>query len=534
MKFLTPRELIVDNFAGGGGASTGIELATGRSVDIAINHDPAAISMHRANHPETEHYCESVWDVDPRDATKGRPVGLAWFSPDCKHFSKAKGGKPVEKKIRGLAWIVLKWAGKVRPRVIILENVEEFKTWGPVRKGRPLKSKKGQTYEQWKSQLESLGYVVDSRELRACDYGAPTIRKRLFVVARRDGLPIVWPYPTHGDPESEEVKSGKLKPWRTAAEIIDWSIPCPSIFERKRPLAENTMRRIARGLQKFVFDNPRPFVIKVNHSKDDAFRGQEIDQPFQTITAKNGWGIVIPHITKFRGGAIGHPMSDPLHTITSGAGAERPAGAAHAMGLVTAFLTQYHSYDDSARGQTLDRPLLTQDTSNRYGLVTSHLIKLRGTCRDGQSIAEPMPTITAGGLHVGEVRAFLLKYYGSADNGQNLGEPLHTVTTKDRFGLVTIHGVDYQIVDIGMRMLEPHELFAAQGFPPNYIIDVDADGKRYSKSAQVARCGNAVPPPFAEALVRANLPELCTGSGNALTLERYKEAVGAGQMEFTL
>lgn len=567
MKFLTPRELIVDNFAGGGGASTGIELATGRSVDIAINHDPAAISMHRANHPETEHYCESVWDVDPREATKGRPVGLAWFSPDCKHFSKAKGGKPVEKKIRGLAWIVLKWAGKVRPRVIILENVEEFKTWGPVRKGRPLKSKKGQTYEQWKSQLESLGYVVDSRELRACDYGAPTIRKRLFVVARCDGLPIVWPYPTHGDPESEEVKSGKLKPWRTAAEIIDWSIPCPSIFERKRSLAENTMRRIARGLQKFVFDNPRPFVIKVNHSKDDAFRGQAIDQPFQTITAKNGWGIVIPHITKFRGGATGHPMSDPLHTITSGAGAERPAGAAHAMGLVTTFLTQYHSYDDSARGQTLDRPLLTQDTSNRYGLVTahiarhfgesvgsaldkpigtvtaggggksavvtSHLVKMRGT-NIGQPVTGPLQTITAGGLHFGEVRAFLLKYYGSADNGQQLGEPLHTVTTKDRFGLVTIHGVDYQIVDIGMRMLEPHELFAAQGFPPNYIIDVDADGRKYSKSAQVARCGNAVPPPFAEALVRANLPELCTGSGNALTIERYKEAVGAGQMEFSL
>ncbi|WP_342576420.1 DNA cytosine methyltransferase [Paenibacillus sp. FSL M8-0142] len=567
MKFLTPRELIVDNFAGGGGASTGIELATGRSVDIAINHDPAAISMHRANHPETEHYCESVWDVDPREATKGRPVGLAWFSPDCKHFSKAKGGKPVEKKIRGLAWIVLKWAGKVRPRVIILENVEEFKTWGPVRKGRPLKSKKGQTYEQWKSQLESLGYVVDSRELRACDYGAPTIRKRLFVVARCDGLPIVWPYPTHGDPESEEVKSGKLKPWRTAAEIIDWSIPCPSIFERKRSLAENTMRRIARGLQKFVFDNPRPFVIKVNHSKDDAFRGQAIDQPFQTITAKNGWGIVIPHITKFRGGATGHPMSDPLHTITSGAGAERPAGAAHAMGLVTTFLTQYHSYDDSARGQTLDRPLLTQDTSNRYGLVTahiarhlgesvgsaldkpigtvtaggggksavvtSHLVKMRGT-NIGQPVTGPLQTITAGGLHFGEVRAFLLKYYGSADNGQNLGEPLHTVTTKDRFGLVTIHGVDYQIVDIGMRMLEPHELFAAQGFPPNYIIDVDADGVRYPKSAQVARCGNAVPPPFAEALVRANLPELCTGSGNSLTIERYKEAIGAGQMEFSL
>ncbi|MEK5480330.1 DNA cytosine methyltransferase [Paenibacillus sp. FSL R5-0407] len=498
------REIIVDNFAGGGGASTGIELATGRSVDIAINHDPAAIAMHRANHPDTKHYCESVWDVDPRDAAAGRPIGLAWFSPDCKHFSKAKGGKPVEKKIRGLAWIVLKWAGKVRPRVIILENVEEFKTWGPVRKGRPVKSKKGQTYEHWKAQLESLGYKVESRELRACDYGAPTIRKRLFLVARRDGRRIVWPEPTHGDPASTEVKNGKLKPWRTAAEIIDWSIQCPSIFVRKKPLAENTMRRIARGIQRFVIDNPDPYFAH----RDNVWRA-------------------------------------------------------------ASFLTQYHSYDDSARGQTMNRPLLTQDTSNRYGLVTafmakhyggnyagagnnlqdplstvtttdhnalvtSHLIKLRGTCADGQTITEPMPTITAGGLHVGEVRAFLLKYYGSADNGQQLDEPLHTVTTKDRFGLVTVEGIDYQIVDIGMRMLEPHELFAAQGFPDNYIIDVDADGKRYPKSAQVARCGNAVPPPFAAALVRANLPEMCVGSGKVLTLERYKEAVGAGQLEFSL
>lgn len=562
------QELIIDNFAGGGGASTGIELATGRSVDIAINHDPAAIAMHRANHPETEHYCESVWDVDPREVTGGRPVGLVWLSPDCKHFSKAKGGKPVEKGIRGLAWVAVRWAATVRPRVIMLENVEEFKTWGPLMKdGYPDPDQKGRTFNCFVNALRRQGYRVEWKELRACDYGAPTIRKRLFLVARRDGRPIVWPEPTHGDPESEEVKSGKLEPWRTAAEIIDWSLPCPSIFERKKPLAENTMSRIARGLQKFVFDNPRPFVIKVNHSKDDTFRGQEIDQPLQTITAKNGWGIVIPHITKFRGGATGHPMSDPLHTITSGAGAERPAGAAHAMGLVAAFLTQYHSYDDSARGQTLDRPLLTQDTSNRYGLVTahiarhfgesvgsaldqpigtvtaggggksavvtSHLVKMRGT-NIGQPVTSPLQTITAGGLHFGEVRAFLLKYYGSADNGQNLGEPLHTVTTKDRFGLVTIHGVDYQIVDIGMRMLEPHELFAAQGFPSNYIIDVDADGVRYPKSAQVARCGNAVPPPFAEALVRANLPELCTGSGNSLTIERYKEAIGAGQMEFSL
>ncbi|HAF97522.1 DNA cytosine methyltransferase [Paenibacillus lactis] len=607
------REIIVDNFAGGGGASTGIEMATGRSVDIAINHDPAAIAMHRANHPETEHYCESVWDVDPREVTGGRPVGLVWLSPDCKHFSKAKGGKPVEKGIRGLAWVAVRWAATVRPRVIMLENVEEFKTWGPLMKdGYPDPDQKGRTFNCFVNALRRQGYRVEWRELRACDFGAPTIRKRLFLVARCDGRPIVWPEPTHGAPDNPEVLAGKRKPWRTAAEIIDWSIPCPSIFERKKQLAENTERRIARGLQRFILENPNPFiapfVIKVNHHGTD-FRGQPIDEPLQTVTAKNGWGIVTPyiarigqtgfgedrlqykaedplttvttkaehllvsptlieigygegpgqaprvpglhkplgtvvsggrkhalvaaflarhfgnsvgssiddpvgtvtagggghsalvtaHITKFRTGATGHKMDESLHTITSGAGAARPAGAAHTLGL-----------------------------------VTSHLVKLRGTCQDGQPTTEPMPTITAGGMHVGEVRAFLLKYYGSADNGQQLGEPLHTVTTKDRFGLVTIHGVDYQIVDIGMRMLEPHELFAAQGFPPNYIIDVDADGRKYSKSAQVARCGNAVPPPFAEALVRANLPELCTGSGNALTIERYKEAVGAGQMEFSL
>lgn len=597
------QEIIVDNFAGGGGASTGIELATGRSVDVAINHDPAAIAMHRANHPETEHYCESVWDVDPRDAAAGRPVGLAWLSPDCKHFSKAKGGKPVEKAIRGLAWVAVRWAATVRPRVIMLENVEEFKTWGPLlSNGYPDPKQKGRTFNSFVNALKRQGYEVETRELRACDYGAPTIRKRLFLVARRDGRPIIWPEPTHGAPDSPEVLRGERKPWRTAAEIIDWSIPCKSIFGRKKELAENTLRRIARGIDRFVVNNPRPFVIKVNHAGEQ-FRGQEIDEPMQTVTAKNGWGIVVPHITKFRGGAVGHSVDEPLHTVTSGAGSARPAGAAHAMGVVSAFLTQYHTETqaDAPRGQTLDRPILTLDASNRYGvvaaflakhyggnytgpgadleeplptvtatdhnaivtahvarhfgesvgsptdaplgtvtaggggksaLVTSHLLKLRGTCADGQPVTDPMPTITAGGTHVGEVRAFLLKYYGSADNGQTLDGPLHTVTTKDRFGLVTIEGVDYQIVDIGMRMLEPHELFAAQGFPETYTIDVDADGRKYSKSAQVARCGNAVPPPFAEALVRANLPELCTGAGNALALERYKPA--AGQVAWSL
>ena len=400
-------ELIVDNFAGGGGASTGIELATGRSVDIAINHDPAAIAMHRANHPSSKHYCENVWDVDPVEACAWRPVGLAWFSPDCKHFSKAKGGKPVEKAIRGLAWVAIRWAKLVRPRVIILENVEEFTTWGPMIGNRPDPTRKGQTFRRFVHALKRYGYRVEWNELRACDYGAPTIRKRFFLIARCDGLPIVWPEPTHGDPSTLFVASGMLHPWRTAAEIIDWTIPCPSIYDRKKPLCENTMRRIARGLRKFVLEHPQPYIV------DD-------------------------HIAPF--------------------------------------LIQYHTEQSGkeVRGQAVDKPLMTADSSNRYGLVT----------------------------------VLLIKYYGQGE-GQSLREPLHTITAKDRFGLVIVRGEPYQIIDIGLRMLTPRELFRAQGFPEDYIIDRDADGKHYPKSAQVARCGNAVPPPFAEALVRANLPEMC-------------------------
>ncbi|TWN77162.1 Modification methylase BspRI [Bacillus licheniformis] len=316
------REIIVDNFAGGGGASTGIEMATGLSVDIAINHDPAAIAMHKVNHPDTEHYCESVWEVDPREATKGRPVALCWFSPDCKHFSKAKGGKPVEKKIRGLAWVAVRWAATVHPRVIILENVEEFQTWGPLNKdGMPDLKKKGTTFQSFVRALQRQGYQVEWQELRACDYGAPTIRKRLFLIARRDGRPIVWPKPTHGDPKSATVKKGILKPWRTAAEIMDWSLETPSIFNRKRPLSENTLRRIVRGIQRFVIDSSNPFIIKVNHSGDQ-FRGQKIDQPLQTVTVKNGWGIVNPVLIQMGyGDPEGRRVLDlkkPLGTITAG------------------------------------------------------------------------------------------------------------------------------------------------------------------------------------------------------------------------
>lgn len=445
------REIIVDNFAGGGGASTGIELAIGRSVDVAINHDPAAIAMHKANHPDTEHYCESVWDIDPVKAVNGRPVALCWLSPDCKHFSKAKGGKPVEKSIRGLAWIAVRWAATVRPRVIMLENVEEFKTWGPLTKdGYPDPDKKGRTFNAFINALKRQGYQVDFRELRASDYGAPTTRKRFFMIARCDGYPIRWPEPTHGDPRLFK----NLKPWKTAAEIINWSLPCPSIFETAekikakygikavRPLADNTVQRIAMGIQKFIINNPDPFIIKSDN-----------------------------HIT-------------------------------------APFLAQYHSYStDGARGQTLDKPLLTQDTSNRYALITSHIMKMKGT-NIGQQVNQPLQTITAGGNHFGEVRAFLTAYYGTSI-GSKLNEPLPTVVSKDHFGLVVVNGLNYQINDISLRMLEPRELFNAQGFPSDYIIDKDHTGNRYPKSAQVARCGNAVPPPLAEHLVRANLPELC-------------------------
>jgi DNA (cytosine-5)-methyltransferase 1 len=446
------REIIVDNFAGGGGASTGIEMATGLSVDIAINHDPAAIAMHKANHPDTEHYCESVWDVDPILAVKGRKVGLAWFSPDCKHFSKAKGGKPVDKNIRGLAWIAVNWAIAVKPRVIMLENVEEFKTWGPLMEnGYPDESKKGKTFQSFVKALESLGYQVEFKELRACDYGAPTIRKRFFMIARCDGKKIEWPRPSHGAPNSLEVQVGRLKPWRTAAEIIDWNIGTPSIFERKKPLAENTMRRIARGIQKFIIDDQDPYIIP----------------------------------------------------------------------LKAAFLTQYYTEtnQDEVRGQSLREPIFTIPTANRFGLVTAFIAKHYGGNYNGPGtdLREPLSTVTVKD-HNALVSAFLLKYYGS-DIGQALKEPLHTITTRDRFGLVTIKGQDYQIMDIGMRMLQPHELFAAQGFPSNYIIDRDYTGKQYPKTEQIARCGNAVPPPFAEALVRANLPEYC------VKYNRYKPAM---------
>lgn len=651
------REIIVDNFAGGGGASTGIEMAIGRSVDIAINHDPNAVAMHTTNHPDTLHYCESVYEVRPKVATAGRPVALAWFSPDCRHFSKAKGAKPVEKAIRGLAWVVLRWGLDVKPRVMKLENVEEFKTWGPLLVGemRPDPARAGETFEAFIGMLttgisadhpalaecceflnisldseeaarlvKGLGYAVEYRELRACDYGAPTIRKRFFMVMRCDGKPIVWPEPTHGDPKSPAVQAGKLAPWRTAAECIDWSIAAPSIFGRKKPLAENTLKRIARGIQRFVLDNPTPFIVKCNHTSTrsgyDCFRGQSLNEPLQTITKKHGYAIAVPHLTKFRTGATGQEVTEPVPTITAGT-SKRPGGNGHALGMVeaaltpflagnggseyqakprplekpvhtilkqsracvvapviarqfgastghradepsatitaggggksqlvvptliqmgygerpgqeprvlqldnplgtvtaggnkfatvSAFLAKHYGGNYQGAGVGMDEPMHSVTTVDHHAAVTSHLVKLRGTCRDGQRTDQPMPTITAGGTHVGEVKTMLAVDGYDEQRAQQVLEFLREYCGPDSTGLVTLDGVVYRIVDIGMRMLQPHELYRAQGFPEWYIIDQDFRGVKYAKDKQVARCGNAVPPPFAEALVRANLPELC-------------------------
>jgi len=576
------RELIVDNFAGGGGASTGIAMALGRHPDIAINHDEAAICMHLANHPTTRHFCQSVWAVDPEQATGGRPVGLAWFSPDCKHFSKAKGGKPVERQIRDLAWVAVKWAKAVRPRLIMLENVEEFVTWGPLGDdGRPCKERKGQEFRKWLNALKALGYKVEWQELRACDYGAPTIRKRFFLVARCDGLPIVWPEPTHGDPKSEAVRSGRLKPWRTAAEIIDWSLPCPSIFLTReegravgcnRPLAEATTARIARGVKRYVIDAARPFLVNLTHHGGDrtedigepartvtgAHRGEKalvapymvprygerdgqeprtrsveepaativptgnggslvapvltgcggraaqsppkrLDVPLNTITAKADQILTAAHLTKFSEKSTGHLPDEPLHTVMAGA-------TRH--GVVVAFIAQHNAgWNEGTGARDAGAPLSTVTQSGSQQTVVTveaaHLLNLKGSDRRDGPAEHPAFTVTSGGYHIAEVRAFLLKYYGTGD-GQEIGGPAHTVTTKDRFGLVCIEGEDFQIVDIGMRMLTPRELFRAQGFPDTYIIEPEFHGRPLTKTEQVSKAGNSVCPALAEALARAN------------------------------
>lgn len=594
-------EIIVDNFAGGGGASTGIELACGTPVTVAVNHDPDAILMHQTNHPYTEHYQASVWDIDPRTVCRGRPVGLAWFSPDCKHFSKAKGGKPVDKKIRGLAWIALRWAGMVRPRVIMLENVEEFQTWGPVRRGKPIKSKAGQTFRKFIGQLADLGYNIEWRELVAADYGAPTIRKRFFLIARCDGQPIVWPEPTHAPRDSEEVKSGKKLPWRSAAEIIDWSLPCPSIFDAKetikelygltaqRPLRPNTLRRVARGLDKFVLKSAEPFLVQVNHT-GERFRGQSFGEPMPTITGKHGYGVTQPVLCPWTvtntTNSVGEPADAPIHTVTTAGNQIMVAPVLTALGqtgggdrcrpitdpthtqvskaeemVIAPALIQYHTeQSDFVRGQEVARPICTVDAANRYGLMAPTLVKYYGsdtaqeardplhtvTTRDreglclahvvkfkgdnlGQRPEEPLQTVTAGAVHHGVVYTTIYRA-GPAEDFHRwplVRELLNTYCgyqlADNEVILLWIGGVAYFIGDIGLRMLTPRELYAANGFPADYIIDRDYLGNDYGKSKQVARCGNAVPPPFATALVRANLPEWC---GEEIhTMEEFERLV---------
>lgn len=672
---------IADNFAGGGGASTGIAQGLGQSPDIAVNHNAEALMMHEQNHPETTHYNESVWDINIPKALNGEPALMGWFSPDCTHFSVAKGGKPVKKAIRGLAWIVKKWVGQSDMAMVFMENVKEFMTWGPLvakrckttkrviklvadpvkkdKNGDPVmnevvselgehvpyweqalvpdKKRAGQTFKQFISQLRAAGYIVEWKEkgLNACDYGDPTTRNRFFLMARKDGLPIIWPEPTHADKKFMRAHPGKLQPWKTAGDNLDFSLPCPSIFDRKKPLAEKTLARIFKGIEKFVIGaGDDAFLVKVNHGGND-FRGQPLDEPIATLTSKLGTGLTAVALTKFNQNSIGQALdlpidtvmagatrfavveaqlqsaaaimkfrgdsggsscNEPLPTITAGGGAARPAGAPHALGVLEATLSPLlqagciatidhqstgdtsQSWDDplttvtsKARhiqvaallkhytgvvGQTLDKPLPTitatdhnavmecklevidpvhdleeaievahiqRDFGNSVGhaadeplgaitaggggksaVVASSLIKLKGTCQHGQSLDRPLDTIGAQGNHYAAVQAFLVKFYGTG-GAVSCDAPLDTITSKARFGLVTIKGQDYQIVDIGMRMLEPHELYRCQGFPADYQHEV-VMGKKLPKHAQVRMVGNSVPPGLARALVSANIP----------------------------
>lgn len=497
-------ELVVDSFAGGGGASTGIEQAIGRPVDIAINHSAEAIAMHKANHPETKHFLEDVWAVDPRAACSGRPVGLAWFSPDCTHFSRAKGTKPLKQEIRGLAWVVVRWAREVQPRVIVVENVEEFMTWGPLGPdGRPRADGIGRTFREWLAALRNLGYAVDFRTLVAADYGAPTTRKRLFLVARRDGAGIAWPEPTHG--------KGRPNAWRPAAEVIDWSLPCPSIFLSKRqarafgvkrPLARATQRRIAAGIERYVLRSASPFILPLTHGAD---RSRGLDVPAPTITgAHRGECALCAHaLINTRNGErkgqaprIRDPQQ-PYPTVT----ATGSQGA-----LVAAFLAKHYG-GHTTPGTDCARPMDTVTAKDHHAIVAAWLTKFYGSARAGADVRDPMPTVTSGGGrgggHLAEVRAFLVQYNG-ASSALQVGLPLGTVTTRDRFGLVTIEGEDYEIADIGMRILQPRELFSAQDFPVDYFIDAWVNGKPLTKTAQTKLAGNAVPPAFPRAIVAEN------------------------------
>lgn len=620
---------IVDNFAGGGGASTGIAQAIGKSPDIAVNHNVEALMMHEENHPETKHYNESVWDINIKKALNDEPVLAGWFSPDCTHFSVAKGGKPVKKVIRGLAWIVKKWVGQSDMAVVFMENVKEFTTWGPLiakrckvtkrviklvadpvkkdKKGDPVmnevvsepgeyvpyreqalvpdKKRAGKTFKQFVAQLRAAGYNVEwqVKGLTASDFGEPTTRNRFFLIARKDGLPIIWPQPTHGSKKLVRANPGKLQPWATAGENLDWSIECPSIFDRKKPLAEKTMARIFKGIQKFVIDaGDDAFLVKTNHGGEQ-FRGQSLDDPMATITSKHGTGLAAVSLTKFNQNSIGQSVDQPIDTVMAGAtrfamveaqlksatarnaflpvqggfittidhgGARSAPTSALDEPISTMTLKARHikvaallKHYTGVVGQSLELPLPTitatdhnsvmdctleaahiqRDFGNSVGhaadeplgaimpggggksaVIASSLVKMRGSCAHGQSLDRPLDTITGQGNNFAQVQAFLIKYYGTG-GAVSVEEPLDAITSKARFGLVTIHGQDYQIVDIGMRMLEPHELYRCQGFPEGYKHQV-VMGKKLAKHAQVRMVGNSVPPGLARVLVQANIP----------------------------
>lgn len=571
--------LIIDNFAGGGGASTGIEAALGRAIDVAINHDEAAIAVHQANHPSTKHYCQSIYSVDPYDATEGKPVMLAWFSPDCKHHSKAKGGKPRDKNIRDMAWVVPHWierlklktpAGAGAPEVIMLENVEEFRKWGPLdKKGRPIKERAGEEFELWVRRIKKHGYKVEHKELKACDYGTPTSRKRLFLIARRDNQPIVWPKPTHGDPESDAVRTGALLPWRTAAECIDWSIPCPSVFDRKIPLKDTTCKRIAAGVMKYVINSAKPFIIPLTHAGGES-RVYSPDAPLPTVTGANRGEMaavspgIVP-ITHTKSGNMVNSIERPLRTVTTAKGGElatttasliklrnnsfgedpaAPLGAVTASGLhhgiASATLIRHFGKSKAA---DITKPMPTVvaggggKTAVLSAFIAQHNTERGGRSNPGNAADAPLSTVTSRGTQQQPVTitlidrdaiapeyleraemtaAFLVKYYGTQNGAHELIKPLDTVTSRDRFAVVTVT-IDTQtfvLVDIGMRMLTPRELANAQGFPADYVIAPECwymtDGGnrkfgRLPKSHQISKIGNAVCPQMSEALVRANL-----------------------------
>jgi DNA (cytosine-5)-methyltransferase 1 len=649
-------EIVVDFFCGGGGAGTGLEMGLGRAVTVAKNHNPAAISMHTVNHPAARHYTTDVFEGDPDQECGGRAVGWFHMSPDCTHHSQAAGGQPRKREIRNLSWIGLKWAGKKRPRVISLENVKQILQWGPLVAKRdkitgrvmklggqvaapgevvpvhqqflvPDQKRRGTTWRRFVELLEGMGYAVEWRVIKACDFGAPTSRERLFMIARCDGQPIVWPEPTH----ARKPAKGQLK-WRTAAECIDWSVPSKSIFGRKKDLASATLRRVAKGMKKFVIDNPNPFIVPIanwsgelaqsaheplrtvtswprggsfamaspiiapaTHQGSD--RVNDPGEPLPTVTCANrgeltlisptlvqtGYGerdgqpprvpgldqplgtvvaggvkhaLTAAHLVKFRFDDAGKALDEPLPTITSGGNYQRPAGAAHAMGVCTAVMAQMNGGFNATDARPMDEPMTTvTNTGSQQQLVTANLVHLRGNC-DARDTADPLHTISAGGTHHGlvtafmerqfgasigqaiekpaptitaggggksslvelklspeheegalRVAAFLISYYGT-ENVSGCNSPAPTITTKDRLALVTVmvKGTPYVIVDICLRMLQPHELYRAQGFPADYIIDKGADGRKFTKTEQVHMCGNSVSPPPMAALAQANDP----------------------------